>query len=255
MRAVRIILRVVIIMAAAAGLIWVNLTVFVTAGSVIGTVLFGALLLGAVFYKPLFRLIGRLWRRIPGRIALIAVGTVTALGAGLCVFFTAAMLLHIEKPLPQVKCVMVLGCQVVGETPSYMLADRLDRALVLLEENPDAVCIVAGGQGRGESITEAEAMRRYLTQRGVSRERILIEDKSTSTAENFAYCADILKQRGLTDGIAVVTTEFHQYRASIYARRNGLETGHYSSQTEPHSLLNYWIREWAALAATALLGY
>lgn len=247
MKAVRISLQLLVILISACCLIWVNLTVFVTAGSIIGTVIFGGILVGAVFYRRLFGLIERLWDRLPWRIALTAVGAVATLAVGLCTFFTFQMISHINKPLTEVKCVMVLGCQVVGEIPSYMLSDRLDRALDVLAENPEAVCIVTGGQGRGEAITEAEAMRRYLTAHGIAEERIYIEEHSTSTEENFANSKEILDKLGISDGIAVVTNEFHQYRAAIYAQQNGLKTGHYSAGTSLYSLLNYWIREWAAL--------
>ena len=67
------------------------------------------------------------------------------------------------------------------------LARRLDAALAYLEENPKAYVVVSGGQGAGEDISEAEAMRRYLAARGIEESRILMEDKSMSTLENFLF--------------------------------------------------------------------
>ena len=247
MKSVRISLQVLVILVSVFCLVWVNNTVYFTAGSLIGTIAFGMVLLCAVFYKKLFSLIRRLWDKLFGRIVLIAVGAVLTFAVGLCSYFTVQMIIHIEKPLDDVKCVMVLGCQVVGEVPSYMLADRLDRSITVLNENPDTVCIVTGGQGRGEAITEAEAMRRYLVRRGISPDRIYIEDRATSTAENFRNSTEILAQLGISDGVAVVTSDFHQYRASLYAKRYGLQTGHYSATTSVFNLLNNWIRECAAL--------
>lgn len=52
------------------------------------------------------------------------------------------------------------------------------------EENTTAVCIVSGGKGDSENISEAEAMYRWLVDKGIDSSRIYKEDKSTSTVEN-----------------------------------------------------------------------
>lgn len=135
-----------------------------------------------------------------------------------------------------------------------MLTRRLNAALEVLEDNPGAVCVASGGQGKGELISEAEAMRRYLTGRGISDERILIEDKSVSTYENMSFSAEILREQGITGNIVIVTNEFHQYRASVFAKREGLETGAHSAATKIANLPNYWVREWAALFHQLILG-
>lgn len=76
---------------------------------------------------------------------------------------------------------IVLGCKVYGEHASRSLRERLDAALIYLEENPNSQCIVSGGMGEGEKISEAECMYRYLTKKGINSSRIIKEDKSTST--------------------------------------------------------------------------
>lgn len=50
------------------------------------------------------------------------------------------------------------------------------------EENTTAVCIVSGGKGDSENISEAEAI--WLVDKGIDSSRIYKEDKSTSTVEN-----------------------------------------------------------------------
>ena len=72
---------------------------------------------------------------------------------------------------------VVLGCQVRGESPSLMLSERLGAAYEYLSENPDSYCVVSGGQGADEAISEAECMYNYLTERGIAKERIFLEDK------------------------------------------------------------------------------
>ncbi len=121
------------------------------------------------------------------------------------------------------KAVIVLGAGLRGERVSGLLARRLDAAYEYHLKNPSAVIVVAGGQGPGETIPEAAAMKRYLTQKGVPEALVLEEGKSTSTEENFRFAADILKARGFdgSEPIAYVTNEFHCYRAGKYARLAG----------------------------------
>lgn len=88
--------------------------------------------------------------------------------------------------------VMVFGCYVRGEEPGRTLTTRLDAALSLLKRYPNADCIVSGGQGSNEAISEAEAMRLYLVSRGIAEERITLEDRSTNTSENLEYTFAIL---------------------------------------------------------------
>lgn len=238
--------------AAAVLLLWVNCNFF-TAGTVIGNVLFGGIVAVCVLWKRVCGLVGRIWSKLVGRIALLLVGTVAAFCAVCCAVFTVNMFVFAERDIDDPGAVIVLGCQVRGETPSTMLARRLDAAYEVLCEHPDAVCVVSGGKGSGEDISEAEAMRRYLVQRGVSEERIILEDRSVDTRGNIRFSAELLKERGI-DRVMIVTNEFHQYRAELYARRNGLTAGHHSGKTPLYNLLNYTVREWAALFAQWVFG-
>lgn len=241
--------RILIAVVSLIMLVWVNLN-FVTAGTFIGSALFGAILLAALLWKPLCGLIKRIWKRIIGKIFLIAAGVVIAFCAVLCIVFSVNMAVCIEKPIDNPNAVIVLGCQVRGDTPSSMLAFRLIAAEEVLNAHPDAVCVVSGGKGNGENISEAEAMKRFLVDRGIDESRIIKEDKSVSTRENFRFSVEMLKERGITDGVVAVTNDFHQFRADLYARENGLKTvGHHSSRTPLRNILNYWVREWAALMA------
>lgn len=101
--------------------------------------------------------------------------------------------------------VMVFGCYVRGEEPGRTLTTRLDAALSLLKRYPNADCIVSGGQGSNEAISEAEAMRRYLVSRGIAEERITLEDRSTNTSENLEYTFAILTGSE-SDGSAASTS-------------------------------------------------
>ena len=103
------------------------------------------------------------------------------------------------------------GALVNGEQPSPALARRIEAAYDYLERNPQTVAVLSGGMGDGESITEAECMRRELTARGISEDRLILEDKSRDTAENIKNTLAIIGDR--YGSIALVTNNFHIYRA------------------------------------------
>lgn len=118
--------------------------------------------------------------------------------------------------------VIVLGCGIRGERVSVGLARRLDKAYEYHLKNPDAVIIVSGGQGPQEDIPEALAMKRYLAAKGVPEDKIIMEDKSTSTITNFKYSHDIMKEKGFSSSSVVfVTNSYHVYRAACYAEDEG----------------------------------
>lgn len=116
--------------------------------------------------------------------------------------------------------IIVLGAQVRKDGPSVALKYRLDKAIEYLNENPDTMCIVSGGKGANEPFSEAEGMSEYLLKNGVEKERIILEDKSTNTAENLKYSKILLKQS--YENVGIVTNNFHMFRAIQIAKKQGL---------------------------------
>lgn len=156
-----------------------------------------------------------------------------------------------------VDAVIVLGAGVNGETPSAALWSRIQAAAAYLETHPDVPVVLSGGQGPGEDITEAEAMRRALRRDGgVEEARLLLEERSTSTAENFRYSKELLEAYGLDMEravIAIVTNDFHCCRAQLIARRAGLRTVDVPAELPWWWLTaNYYARESFALVKTFL---
>ena len=142
---------------------------------------------------------------------------------------------------------IVLGAGVNGSEPSLSMRDRLEAALEYLNACQDCVAVVSGGQGTGEDITEAEAMRAWLASHGVTAERIVLEDRATTTAENLRYSFDLISARGgvVTEtSIAVVSSEYHLYRAETMARRLGVPVSGVAGRTSlPLLRANYYLRE------------
>ena len=143
--------------------------------------------------------------------------------------------------------IIVLGCQVKGESPSLMLSERLDAAYGYLSENPGSLCIVSGGQGADEEISEALCMYNYLTQRGIDKERILLEDKSASTYENLKFSKAVMEENGLYGKVGIVTNEFHEKRANMIAETFGIESFGVPAPTLWILKPTYYLREAYAL--------
>ena len=122
---------------------------------------------------------------------------------------------------------IILGASVKGTTPSLTLQGRLDTALDYIEnnKNKNLHIVVSGGQGNDENISEATAMKNYLIKHGVSENKIILEDKSTSTFENFIYSKKKIEQHSSTKisdlNIKVVTTDFHAFRSLLIAKKVG----------------------------------
>lgn len=124
-----------------------------------------------------------------------------------------------ERPTAQT--LILLGAGLDGERPSRTLIARMQTALAYLQQNPKAVVIVTGGQGAGETITEAEAMHRWLTARGIDGSRIYREEQATDTRENLRYSKEIIERENLPQPVAVVSNSFHLYRAQKLAEQAG----------------------------------
>ena len=84
--------------------------------------------------------------------------------------------------------VIVLGCGLKGDRIGRQLTGRLDAAVVYCKRNENAVIVVSGGKGKGETVTEAFAMERYLVSKGIEKSRIIKDERSTSTYTNLKYC-------------------------------------------------------------------
>lgn len=157
-----------------------------------------------------------------------------------------------QAPDTQAEYAVVFGAGLRGETPSLSLVSRLRAAVGWLEENPSAVVVVTGGQGPGESITEAQAMRTYLESAGIDPRRILTEDKARDTEQNAKYAGGILRGAQTAAAppapgarIAVITNEFHIYRAARLMEKQGFIPVAVPAPT-PYAYLKaaYYVREY-----------
>lgn len=126
-----------------------------------------------------------------------------------------------DQGRPDLDYIIVLGAQMKERGPSVVLQFRLDAAYDYLIANENTLCVVSGGQGPNEPCTEAQGMYDYLVEKGISPERILMEDKSTDTSENIAFSAEVIG--GTDKDVGIVTNNFHVFRGMMLARHAGFE--------------------------------
>lgn len=138
--------------------------------------------------------------------------------------------------------VIVLGAQVRGYNPSYNLVTRLDKAYQYLKDNKDTRVIVSGGKGPGENISEAEAMKRYLINKGIEEERIIKEDKSANTDENIKFSKELISNKD--SKVVLVTNNFHVYRSIKIAKKQGINNIQgLGSSIKWYTVPNLYLRE------------
>ena len=148
---------------------------------------------------------------------------------------------------------IILGAKVKANgTVSLSLKNRLDAAHEYLSKYPHVQVVVTGGQGADEPQTEASAMYTYLVEKGIDPERILLEDKSTSTYENLLFTKQLLND-SLTEA-TIVSNDFHLARAKFLANELNLKVDLLPAKTPKVVETKSRVRERAALLKTYIFG-
>lgn len=153
----------------------------------------------------------------------------------------------VDDPLPYI---LVLGAQVRDSGPSASLQERIDTAYAYLSDHPDTLCIVSGGQGPDEPVSEAHCMYERLVHMGISPERIRLEDRSTSTWENLNFCMELIEAEtgSRPDSIGVVSSEYHLFRVGLQAGELDLQIIGIPARTGSFvRWLHYFVREIAGV--------
>lgn len=151
-----------------------------------------------------------------------------------------------EKLPAKVDYIILLGAKVNGTTPSLSLQSRIDEAARFLIEHEKTMVIVSGGQGRDEDISEAKVMQQGLIEHGIDKNRMIVEEKSTSTYENIVFSKALLPS-GLDTGL-LVTNDYHLYRALLIARKEGLNVSGLPAKTPLITVVKSYVREYLAIS-------
>ena len=200
-----------------------------------------------------------LCRRVnAGKLLRLLLNTVVLLGL-LAAVATGTLIGWAASGHAGVNCryIVVLGAGVDGDKPSLSLQERLDAAYTYLSNHPKTICIVSGGKGSGEDLSEADCMYRELTQRGSCPDRIWKESQATTTRENLRFSIQLIQDHtgSLPTQIGLVSSEYHLYRAERIAASLGVSAVGIPAETSYLSLrVNYFLREIAAVWYYAIFG-
>ena len=174
--------------------------------------------------------------------------------------------------------IIIHGAGLDGTRPTPLLAGRIDKALELWnKQHQQGKFVASGGQGADEVVSEAQAMRDYLLEKGVPADAILMEDKSTTTWENLKNSIAVIRADRATSGgtdaasddvtasdsagacgdftTAVVTSDFHVFRCAEYAHNLGIKADGIGSHTKGWYWPTAFIREFIAISKAHLWPY
>ena len=153
--------------------------------------------------------------------------------------------------------VVVLGAKVRPDGPSVSLMDRINAAADYLNAHPDVIAIVSGGKGADEPMSEAQCMYEQLTARGIDPSRVWTEDKATSTWENLNFSLNLIEEKTGTrpTKIGILSSEYHLFRASLFADACGVDSvGIPAATSRLSQKVNHFMREVAGVWHYILLG-
>ena len=198
--------------------------------------------------------------RFPGfaRWTVRIFSVILALGL-LVVGVTEALVIRASFGDPDKSCqyMVVLGAKVRSDGPSVSLWDRIYGARNYLVEHPDVIAVVSGGQGADEPMTEAQCMYDALVAMGISPDRIWVEDKAESTWENLNFSLNLIEEKtgARPTEIGVLSSEYHLFRASLFARACDVGfIGIPAKTSRTSQLINHCMREVAGVWHYILLG-
>lgn len=148
---------------------------------------------------------------------------------------------------------IVLGAKVKkGNIPSLSLQYRLEAALTYANENPHVKLVLSGGQGPDEDIEEAVVMQKFLLENGIAEDRLIVENKSTSTYENLLFSQELLPER--VTSVTIITSNYHLQRAKILAEKLDWDADVVAAKTPKSVEMKVRLRERAALLKTYIVG-
>ena len=194
-----------------------------------------------------------LWGRIPRLARTLFFGAIV-IGALAVLVCEAFVLRGFGATAPAgLDYLIVLGAQVREDGPSRVLQYRLDAAVDYMRANESTLCIVTGGRGATEPVSEGEGMRDYPLSQGIDASRIIVEDRALNTVQNINLSKPLMTSPDAPT--ALVTNNFHVSRALALARKQGLTNiSAIAAPSDPLFLPNNMFREFFGFTKDFLQG-
>ncbi|MBQ1507878.1 MAG: YdcF family protein [Erysipelotrichaceae bacterium] len=158
-----------------------------------------------------------------------------------------------HEPDPDKDFMIVLGCGLRKDgTPTPLLRGRIERAMEFAEKQErltgkKLTFVTSGGQGPDEAVSESASMKRYLLEHGIPEDRILEEDRSTSTMENMRFSKEKIIAADPQGKVAFSTTNYHVFRSGLFARRVKMKAVGIGAKTKWYFWPNAAVREFVGL--------
>ncbi len=150
---------------------------------------------------------------------LIGILTVAGLNIYMVLFSKQYTMLSQDTiALSDVDCIMVLGCGVRGDSPTPLLADRLQRGVEVFEVGSAPKILMSGDHGQ-ENYDEVNVMKQYALDAGIAESDIFMDHAGFSTYESMYRAKEIF---GIKKMI-IVTQKYHLSRATYIANKLGIE--------------------------------
>lgn len=167
-------------------------------------------------------------------------------------FISISFLFGIRRPNLNQDFIIILGSGLIRKKVPPLLASRINKAIEIYHKQKTyrkpPILIFSGGQGTNEEIPEAIAMQQYAIEQGIPIEDTLIEPHSQNTYQNMKFSKNLMDSRQPTGyRVIFVTNNYHTFRASLYAKKVGLNAQGIGSKTAGYFLPNAMIREYIAL--------
>ncbi|GAA1116674.1 YdcF family protein [Kribbella jejuensis] len=215
------------------------------------SLLVGLGIIGFVIFSVLVQQIG--WEPLAA-VRSVLLGVLTYMSFLFLCFLVYAFVYSRVRSSRKVDFVVVLGAGLIGSRVPPLLASRLDRAKQVYERavrrGRSPRIVTSGGQGPGEDVPESQAMAAYLVERGVPNDRIIREDKSTTTWENLTFSRDLMVELLPSYRCLIVTNNFHAFRAALTARKARVNGQVVGSPTAAYYWPTATIREFVAVLAS-----
>lgn len=141
---------------------------------------------------------------------------------------------------------MILGYRILNNTIDATLRSRIDSAAEYLLAHPEVKAIPCGGiTQKDQKRPEAHVIAEELIKKGVSEDRIILEDKSKTTEENFLNAKAIIDSLSDADTkkTAFLSSELHLYRAGRLAKEIGFEVTSLPAESPSDVKVKNYIRE------------
>lgn len=172
---------------------------------------------------------------------------------GLCLLvFIQALIYHSQKNEIDTyeEYVLVLGAKANNGKLSKTLINRLDTTIEYLNKHKTAKAVLCGGKEDNNEYSQAEYMQNYLVEKGISKDRLIVETKSKNTFENIKFALQKLDKK--PSEIMVISSSYHLFRAKFILYRFGILARTVPAKTPKGALIPSYVRETFAVIKTYL---